>query len=211
MRVGSRGTRRKRARREFAALAGELQTDMHEVIGHASGRQADGFTGTPQQAIKEFYSALEEARADLVGLYFLPDPRLVELGVLSAADQQQLVRAGYEAYARNALLQLRRVREGTQLEDDHMRNRQMIVRWLMANTKAIESRQRGGKDYLVMVDANAFRAGVGQLLTEVQRIKSTGDIAAARSLFDTYGIHSTLRARSVVTAYGARPPSYSGS
>jgi dipeptidyl-peptidase III len=177
-----RGTR-------FGTISGELHTDMHEVIGHASGRQADGFKGSPHEAIKEYYSALEEGRADLVALYFLPDPKLAELGVVPAADQDNLVRAEYEAYTRNALVQLRRVREGSQLEEDHMRNRQMIVRWLMANTKAIEQRTRDGKTYLTMVDPKAFREGVGRLLAEVQRIKSEGDFAGAAKLFDSYGIH----------------------
>ena len=146
----------------FAAMAGELTTDMHEVIGHASGRQADGFKGTPQAAMKEHFSALEEARADLVGLYFIADPKLPEIGIFPAADQDAIVRAEYEAYTRNALVQLRRIREGTEIEEDHMRNRQMIVRWLMANTKAIEARTRDGKSYLVMVDPKAFRDGVGR-------------------------------------------------
>ena len=134
---------------KFGALAAELLTDMHEVIGHASGRQKEGLAGTPQALIKEHFSALEEGRADLIALYFLPDPKLVELGIIPAADQDAIVRAEYEAYTRNALVQLRRVREGTQIEEDHMRNRQMIVRWLMANTKAIEERTRDGKRYLV--------------------------------------------------------------
>src|SRR5262249_20118143 len=143
--------------RKFADLSAELTTDMHEVIGHASGQMSPRVKGTPQQLIKEHFSALEEARADLVGLYFLPDPKLVELGIVPAADQDAIARAEYEAYTRNALVQLRRVREGTQIEEDHMRNRQMIVRWLMASTKAIEERRRDGKTYLVMTDPKAFR------------------------------------------------------
>ena len=174
---------------KYGTLAGELHTDMHEVIGHASGQQAAGFKGSPQQAIKEYFSALEEARADLVGLYFIADPKLAEFGIVPAAAQNDIARAEYEAFTRNGLVQLRRVRQGTQLEDDHMRNRQLIVRWLMANTKAIEQRTRDGKTYLVMVDAKAFREGVGQLLGEVQRIKSEGDYAGAKKLFDSYGIH----------------------
>ncbi len=180
---------------KFGSFGGELTTDMHEVIGHASGRQAAGFKGTPQGAIKEHFSALEEARADLVGLYFLPDPKLVEIGIFPAADQDAIVRAEYESYTRNALTQLRRIREGTQIEEDHMRNRQMIVRWLMANTKAIESRTRDGKSYLVMVDPKAFREGTGRLLAEVQRIKSEGDYAAAKALFETHGIHFDSKLR----------------
>src|SRR6185503_3768922 len=164
---------------KHGTLAGELLTDMHEVIGHASGRQTDGFKGTPQDAIKEYFSALEEGRADLVGLYFISDPKLAELGIVPAAEQEAIARTEYELYTRNAITQLLRVRKGTQIEEDHMRNRQMIVRWLMANTKAIEVRERDSKTFLVMVDPKAFREGAGKLLAEVQRIKSTGDYAAA--------------------------------
>jgi dipeptidyl-peptidase-3 len=196
---------------KFGTFSGELTTDMHEVIGHASGRQAEG-KANPQALIKEHFSALEEGRADLVGLYFIADPKLVELGVIPAADHENVVMAEYEAYTRNALVQLRRVREGTQIEEDHMRNRQMIVRWLMANTKAIEQRTRDGKTYLVMVDAKAFREGVGRLLAEVQRIKSEGDAAAAAKLFDTYGIHFDAKQRDEVVARvdKLQLPSYSG-
>jgi dipeptidyl-peptidase-3 len=197
---------------KFGALGGELTTDLHEVLGHASGRQQEGQTGSPQELIKEHFSALEEARADLVALYFLPDPKMVELGVIPAADHDAVVRAEYEAYTRNALLQLRRVREGTQIEEDHMRNRQMVVRWLMANTKAIEERTRDGKRYLVMVDPAAFRDGVGRLLAEVQRIKSEGDAAAAAKLFDTYGIHfdAAIRDEVVKRVDALKLPSYTG-
>ena len=136
---------------------------MHEVIGHASGKVEERLNGNPQVALKEQFSALEEARADLVALYFLPDPKLVELGVvLRQAIRHDIVRAEYEAYTRNALVQLRRVRQGTQIEEDHMRNRQMIVGWLMANTKAIDVRTRDGKTYYVMTDPAAYRDGVGR-------------------------------------------------
>ena len=197
---------------KFGSFGGELTTDMHEVIGHASGRQAAGFKGTPQGAIKEHFSALEEARADLVGLYFLPDPKLVEIGIFPAGDQDGIVRAEYESYTRNALTQLRRIREGTQIEEDHMRNRQMIVRWLMANTKAIESRTRDGKSYLVVLDPKAFREGTGRLLAEVQRIKSEGDYAAAKTLFENYGIHfdAKLRDEIVKRVDELKLPSYTG-
>ena len=197
---------------KFAELAGELTTDMHEVIGHASGRQAQGQGTTPQQLLKEQFSALEEGRADLVGLYFIADPKLVELGIIPAADHDNIVRAEYEAYTRNALVQLRRMREGTQIEEDHMRNRQMIVRWLMANTKAIEQRTRDGKTYLVMVDPKAFREGAGRLLAEVQRIKSEGDYPAAQKLFETYGVHFDPKLRDEVVARVDKLnlPSYTG-
>jgi dipeptidyl-peptidase-3 len=197
---------------KYGTLAAELLTDMHEVIGHASGQQAAGFKGTPQEAIKEHFSALEEGRADLIGLYFMGDPKLAELGIVPAADQQGLVLAEYESYARNAIVQLRRVREGTQIEEDHMRNRQMIVRWLMANTKSIEQRTRDNKTYLVVTDTKAFRDGVGQLLAEVQRIKSEGDYAAAKALFEAHGIHfdAKLRDEIVQRVDSLNLPSYQG-
>jgi dipeptidyl-peptidase-3 len=186
--------------KQYGSLAGELLTDMHEVIGHASGQQASGAPRNPQETIKEYFSALEEGRADLVGLYFVADPKLAELGILPAADQDQIMRAMYESYARGALVQLRRMKEGTQIEEDHMRNRQMVVRWLIANTTAIDVRQRENKTYYVVVDPKAFREGVGRLLADVQRIKSTGDYAGARKLFDTYGIHFDPRLRDEVIA-----------
>jgi dipeptidyl-peptidase III len=175
--------------RTWGAFSQELTTEMHEVIGHGSGRMADGVTASPHQLLKECFSAIEEARADLVALYFVADQKLVELGLVDAASHDDIVRAEYEYYARNALLQLRRVREGTQIEEDHMRNRHLIVSWLMAHTAAIERRHRDGKTYFVVTDSQAFRAGVGQLLAEVQRIKSQGDYAGARSLVETYAVH----------------------
>ncbi len=197
---------------KWGASAGTLHTDMHEVIGHASGRQSEKLQGTPQTYIKENFSALEEGRADLVALYYLLDPKLAELGIVSAENQVEIAQTEYEAYTRNALVQLRRVREGTQLEEDHMRNRQMVVHWLMANTKAIEVRRREGKTYYVMVDAKGFRDGVGRLLAEVQRIKSEGDYAAAKQLFETYGVHFDPRLRDEVVARVAKLnlPSYTG-
>jgi len=197
---------------KWSAIAGELFTNMHEVIGHASGRISDHLNGKPQNVLKEQYSALEEARADLVAIYFLPDPKLVELGLVSAADQDDMVLAEYEAQARNALVQLRRVRTGTQLEEDHMRNRQMIVQWLMKNTRAIAERQRDGKTYYVVTDVKAFREGAGRLLAEVQRIKSEGDYPAARALFDTYGVHFEpgLRDQIVSRVDHLNLPSYTG-
>jgi dipeptidyl-peptidase III len=196
---------------KFGTFSGELTTDMHEVIGHASGKQAAG-KDNPQALIKEYFSALEEGRADLVGLYFISDPKLAEIGIMPAADQENMARTEYESYTRNALVQLRRVREGSQIEEDHMRNRQMIVRWLMENTKAIESRSRDGKSYLAMVDPKLFREGVGRLLAEVQRIKSEGDYAGAKKLFDTYGIHFDPKVRDEIVARVEKLqlPSYSG-
>jgi dipeptidyl-peptidase-3 len=197
---------------KWSSVASELTTNMHEVIGHGSGRIREHLKGNPQSVLKEQYSALEESRADLVALYFVPDRKLVELGLVDEADHDDIVRAEYEGYARNALVQLRRVREGTQIEEDHMRNRQMIVRWLIENTSAIDVRRRDGKTYYVVTDVNAFRAGVGRLLAEVQRIKSEGDYEAAKALFETYGVHFDPALRDEVVARVDRlhMPSYTG-
>lgn len=174
--------------------------EMHEVIGHGSGRMAESLTTAPHLLLKEHYSAIEEARADLVALYFLPDPVLVELGLVKAADHAELVRTEYEYYARTALVQLRRLREGTHIEEDHMRNRQLIVHWLMVHTSSIDVRRRDGKTYYVLTDVGAFRDGIGRLLAEVQRIKSEADYEAARMLVETYGVHFDQELRDEVIA-----------
>jgi len=196
----------------WGAFASELTTEIHEVLGHGSGRMADHIKVTPQELLKEQYSALEESRADLVALYFVADPYLATLGLVPADEQQAVVQTEYEAYARNALVQLRRVREGAQLEEDHMRNRQAIVNWLLANTKAIDVRRRDDKTYFVVADTDAFRAGVARLLAEVQRIKSEGDYATARELFETYGVHfdPDLRDEVVARVDHLKLPSYTG-
>jgi dipeptidyl-peptidase-3 len=201
---------------KWSTVAGELTTNMHEVIGHASGKGSAALKGSPQSVLKEHYSALEESRADLVALYFLPNPKLAELGLVDAKDQNEIVQAEYEAYTRNALVQLRRIREGTQIEEDHMRNRQMIVRWIMANqkqdVKAIDVRERDGKTFFVMTDAKEFQEAVGRLLAEVMRIKAEGDYEAAVKLFETYGVHFDGRLRDEVVARVDRlkMPSYTG-
>lgn len=200
-----------RAKR-WGAFASELTTEMHEVIGHGSGRMADGMTASPQQRLKEQFSAIEESRADLVALYFLPDPKLVDIGLVAEEEHADIVRTEYEYYARNALVQLRRVRQGTTIEEDHMRNRHMIVSWLIAHTEAIEVRRRDGKTYFLMTDVQAFREGAARLLAEVQRIKAEGDYDAARVLFDTYGVHfdPALRDEVVARVDALRLPSYTG-
>ena len=197
---------------QWGALASEATTAIHEVLGHGSGRIGEHLDGQPQLALKEQYSAIEEARADLVALYFIGEPKIADIGLVPADHQAEVVLAEYEAYARNALVQLRRVREGTTIEEDHMRNRQMIVRWLIAHTHAIDVRTRGGKTYYVMVDPAAFHEGAGRLLAEVQRIKSEGDYAAARALFDAYGIHfdPSLRDEIVARVDRLNLPSYTG-
>ncbi len=196
----------------FGSLAGDLTTNMHEVIGHASGKTAEGLEANPQELLKEQYSALEEGRADLIALYWIADPKLVEFSLIDGAGHEDLILAEYEGYTRNALIQLRRVREGEQIEEDHMRNRQMIIHWLVNNSDAIEVRERDGKTYYVMVDRDAFREGVGRLLAEVQRIKSTGDYESAREIFESYGIHfdPDLRDEVVASVDALELPSYSG-
>jgi len=198
--------------KKWGGFAQELTTAMHEIIGHGSGRMAPGVTEPPHRLLGEQYSSVEEARADLVALYFLPDAKLVELGIVPGDHHHEIVATEYEYYVRNALVQLRRVREGTQIEEDHMRNRQMIVSWLLAHTSAVEVRRRDGNTYYVMVNATAFREGVGRLLAEVQRIKGEGDAAAARDLFETYGVHfdPALRDEIVVRVDRLQLPSYTG-
>jgi dipeptidyl-peptidase-3 len=196
----------------WSSLASELTTNMHEVIGHGSGR-ADPRLGTsPQTALRETYSTIEESRADLVALYFVSSPRLVELGLVDAVHHPDIVRAEYEAYARNALVQLRRIREGTQIEEDHMRNRQLVVRWLMKHTHAVQERWRDGRTFYVVVDPHLFHDGVGQLLAEVQRVKSQGDYAAAKALVEEYGVHfdAALRDEVVARVQRVNLPSYTG-
>jgi dipeptidyl-peptidase-3 len=194
----------------WGALANEVSTAIHEVLGHGSGRVADRLEGQPQLALKETYSSIEEARADLVALYFMPEPRVAEFGLLPAEHQSEIVRTEYEAYARQALVQLRRVREGTTLEEDHMRNRQLIVHWLQVHTSAIDVRLRDGRTYYVLTDVEAFHHGVGRLLAEVQDIKSQGDYARARGLVETYGttFDPGLRDEIVARVDRHRLPSY---
>jgi dipeptidyl-peptidase-3 len=197
---------------KYGALAQDLTVNMHEVIGHASGRISEKLAGKPQDLLKEQYSALEEGRADLVALYFIADPKMVELGLVKAEEHKDVILAEYEYYTRNAMVQLRRMKEGDQIEEDHMRNRQMIVNWLLENSKAIEIRKRDGKTYYVMADAAAFREGVGRLLAEVQRIKSEGDYPAAKALFEKHGIKFDTKLRDEVLSRVATLdlPTYTG-
>ena len=184
----------------WGAFVSELTTNLHEVIGHGSGLVSESLRGMPEAALREQFSTIEEARADLVALYFIADPYLVDIGLVPPEHHDEIVQAEYEAYARNALVQLRRVREGEQLEEDHMRNRQLIVYWLMAHTDAIGVAHREGRTYYRLADAAACRAGVGRLLAEVQRIKAEGDYDAARTLVEAYGVHFDPAVRDEVVA-----------
>jgi dipeptidyl-peptidase-3 len=136
----------------------------------------------------------------------------VELGLIPAEHHADVVRAEYEGYARNAIVQLRRVRQGTHLEEDHMRNRQAIVHWLRANTSAIEVRRRDGRTFHVVTDVSAFRVGVGRMLALVQRIKSEGLYDEAVALFEAHGIHFDPALRDEVVARADRLdlPTYTG-
>ncbi len=197
---------------KWKGLALDLEVNMHEVIGHGSGRVSDQLKVDPSVAIKEYYSALEEARADLVALWFIGDRKLVELGLVDQQDRAEIERAAYEANTRGALAQLRRVKTGDRLEEDHMRNRQLIVHWLMDNTDAIEVKHQEGNTYYMVVGVAAWKKGVGRLLAEVQRIKSEGDLRAATELLEKYGIKFDPKLRDEVVARYEKldRPSYTG-
>lgn len=172
----------------YGALVSNLHTDMHEVIGHASGQLEPG-VGTPAETLKNYYSTLEEARADLVALYFIVDPKLVELELLPSVEVGY---AEYDRYIRNGLQQqLYRIELGKDVEEDHMRNRQLVAAWAYEHGKpnnVIERRTRDGKTYFVINDYEALRELFGELLRELQRIKSQGDYAAIRDLVETYAV-----------------------
>ena len=138
--------------------------------------------------------------------------RALELGLVDEKDIAEIQRAAYESYTRNAMVQLRRIKSGDTIEEDHMRNRQMIVHWLMDNTDAIERVTRDGKTYLRVVDVDAWHIGIGRLLHEVQRIKSEADRPAAAKLFEDYGIHidTKLRDEVVERFESLDRPSYRG-
>ena len=199
---------------KWGSLAGELSTDMHEVIGHASGRLADRLEGNPQAFLKEHYSALEEARADLVALYFIADPKLVEIGAVPADDHEDIIRAPVRELHRATLsCKLRRVREGSQLEEDHMRNRQMIVHWMMDNSDAIEVRERDGGTFYV--NDRLGRCFTTAWVGSWRRFSASsrgGLQDAGKQLFESYGIHfdPALRDQVLVRVARVNLPSYSG-
>lgn len=175
-------------RKKYGKLAGKLHTAMHEVIGHASGKINEG-VGTPKETLKNYSNTLEEARADLVALYYVYDQKLVDLGLMESLD---VGKAEYDGYITNGLmLQLRRLEEGDNVEEDHMRNRQLVAAWCMekgAEEKVIEKVIKEGKTYFVVNDYEKLRDLFGQLLREIQRIKSEGDFEAAEKLVETYGV-----------------------
>ena len=174
--------------KKWTALASDLHTDMHEVIGHASGQINKG-VGTPDQTLKNYSGTLEEARADLVGLYYVFDKKLVELGVMPSLE---VGKAGYDKYIMNGLqTQLFRIKPGHNLEEAHMRNRQLVAGWAFEKGRAdkvIERFTRDGKTFFRINDYDKLRTLFGQLLREIQRIKSEGDFAAGKNLVETYGV-----------------------
>ncbi len=174
--------------RVHGGLGDFLHTDMHEVIGHASGQIEEG-VGVPSETLKNYANTIEEARADLVALYYLLDPKLIELGVM---DTLEVGMEEYDLAIRNGLMvQLVRLKPGEQVEEAHMRNRQMIAGWVYEKGRAdniIEKVTRDGKTYLEIHDYDKLRELFGQMLREVQRIKSQGDFEAARDMVETYGV-----------------------
>lgn len=174
--------------RKYGSLAADLLTEMHEAIGHASGQLNPG-VATPDKTLKNYASALEEARADLVALYFGMDPKLVELGLMPSLD---VGKAMYDNYMMNGLMtQLTRLKAGENLEEAHMRNRQLNAMWAYEKGRAdnvVEFVKRDGKTYVQINNYEKLRTLFGQLLREIQRIKSEGDFNAGKNLIETYGV-----------------------
>lgn len=172
----------------FASLGDKLHTDMHEVIGHASGQLEKGVLD-PDETLKNYASALEEGRADLVALYYLLDPKLIELGVMPSLE---CGKAAYDEYITNGLIiQLARIKPGKNIEEAHMRNRKMVAAWVFekgAKENVIEKKVVEGKTYFVVNNYEKLRVLFGELLREIQRVKSQGDYKAGRDLIENYGV-----------------------
>ena len=171
---------------KYADLTGELHTDLHECLGHGSGKL---LPGVDPDALKAYGSTIEEARADLFGLYYVADPKLVELGLTPNEDAYK---AEYYTYLMNGLMtQLVRIEPGNNVEEAHMRNRQLIARWVFekgAADKVVELVKKDGKTYVMVNDYEKLRELFGELLSEIQRIKSTGDYQSAHDLVESYAV-----------------------
>ncbi len=197
---------------KYAEACGKMHTALHEVIGHASGQLKPGIAEA-KVTLKIYASTLEEGRADLVALYFMPDPKLIEMGLMPDAEAYK---AEYDSYIRNGMLQqLRRLPAGHDIEEDHMRNRQLVAAWAFDKGKAdnvIVKEVRNGKTYYDIKDYAKLRVLFGQLLSEIQRIKSEGDFKAARDLVEGYGVKTDAATGTEVKArYAALPTkAYSG-
>jgi dipeptidyl-peptidase-3 len=172
--------------KDYGHYADNVHTDLHECLGHASGQL---LPGVDPDALKAHGSTLEEARADLFALYYIADPKTIELGVM---PNEEAYKAEYYTYMMNGLMtQLVRIKPGDNIEEAHMRNRSLIAHWCFEQGKAdnvVEMRQRDGKTFVVINDYTKLRELFGRLLAEVQRIKSTGDYEAGRQLVENYGV-----------------------
>lgn len=197
---------------KYGSLAGNLHTALHEVVGHASGQIEPGIGG-PDATLKSYASTLEEGRADLVALYFMMDPKMVELGVMPSLDAGK---AEYDGYIRNGLMvQLRRLKLGNQVEEAHMRNRQWVSAWVYEKGQpdsVIVKVERDGKTYFHIRDYEKLRILFGDLLREVQRIKSQGDFKAGHDLVENYGVKvdPTLHAEVLKRAENIKTAPYAG-
>jgi dipeptidyl-peptidase-3 len=193
--------------KKYGEEASNLMTALHEIIGHGSGKLNPKLAGGSESYLKEYFSTLEEARADLMALWNVNDPKLRELGLVSSPD---VMKAMYYAAVRTVLTQLMRIPQGDTIEEDHQRNRQLIVSYIMDKTGAIQKVERDGKTYLQVKDFPRMKEGVGMLLSELMRIKAEGDYAAIKALVDKYGVHFHPELRDQVVARYAKlnVPSY---
>lgn len=168
----------------YGSVCDDLHTDLHECLGHGSGRL---LPGVDPDALKAYGSTIEEARADLFGLYYLADDKLVELGLTPC---QEAYKAQYYSYMMNGLLtQMVRIQPGHQIEEAHMRNRALIARWTLEHyPQAVRLSEQDGKHYVEILDYPLLRTAFGNLLAEIQRIKSEGDLQAARQMVERYGV-----------------------
>ncbi len=184
---------------KYGTEASDLMTALHEVIGHGSGKLSDRVSGGAQPFLKEYFSTLEEGRADLMALWNVWDPKLKELGLIS--NQEEVAKAMYDNAAEIALTQLRRIPHGDTIEEDHERDRQLIAHYIADKVPgSIEQLTRDGKTYVHVADYQKMRQGVGMLLAELMRIKAEGDYAAIKALVDKYGVHFDPALRDQVLA-----------
>jgi dipeptidyl-peptidase-3 len=186
--------------KKYGEEASDLMTALHEIIGHGSGKLSPRLKGGAEPHLKEYFSTLEEARADLMALWNVSDTRLQQLGLVSHPD---VAKAMYYNAVRTVLIQLMRNPHGETLEEDHQRDRQLIVNYIMDKTHAVEKIERGGKTYFALKDVPRFKEGVGMLLSELMRIKAEGDYDAIKALVEKYGVRFDPKVRDqVIARYG---------
>jgi dipeptidyl-peptidase-3 len=181
--------------KKYEIESSDLLTEMHEVIGHGSGKLSPKLTKPATAYLKEYFSTLEEARADLMALWNVFDPKLKELGLVSSDEVGRLM---YDDEARQMLVQLRRIPKGDTVEEDHERDRQLIGRYIQDKTGAIVQEDRNGKTNVYVKDYKKMREGVGMLLAELMRIKAEGDYDAIKALVEKYGVHFDPKLRDQV-------------